>query len=524
VSTRTDEGATPNAPARYGNRSAAVSNGTARALAETMHATDSLPGTEPRPDYPVLLWEADPETFEITYVSRGADHLIGSSLDQSLTRPMFWVERLHPDDRATAVAICHTAVADGHDHHLAYRILATDGRVVRVRDVVRAVHDGDRTLIRGAMIEVRDPSSADASSAGPHVPHVALLERIPDAIIVTTPDGRIVYEAASIEFVTGYRPGLRTGQSIFDAAHPNDLPRLLQVLERAAASDEPTAPVQFRHRHAGGDWRTLEAIGRSSADGQQPLVIVSARDVTDRLVLEERTNQAEKMEALERLTRTIAHDFNNLLTTILGHADKALAVGPGAALRADLDAIRQAADVGATLVRQLAPFSDTRVKIANVVDVPDTLQRLGGVLRGLVGPPITLTVETMTGPAHVHLEEGHLEQIVMNLVLNARDAMPWGGTITVTVTASSKSPGGRAPRDLITIEVSDTGVGMTAHVRARIFEPYFTTKAVGKGTGLGLSTVYGLVTEAGGSVEVESEIDQGSRFSVHLPRALPLWT
>ena len=230
------------------------------------------------------------------------------------------------------------------------------------------------------------------------------------------------------------------------------------------------------------------------------------------------------MEALERLTRTIAHDFNNLLTTILGHADKALAVGPGAALRADLDAIRQAADVGATLVRQLAPFSDTRVKIANVVDVPDTLQRLGGVLRGLVGPPITLTVETMTGPAHVHLEEGHLEQIVMNLVLNARDAMPWGGTITVTVTASSKSPGGRAPRDLITIEVSDTGVGMTAHVRARIFEPYFTTKAVGKGTGLGLSTVYGLVTEAGGSVEVESGINQGSRFSVHLPRALPLWT
>ena len=245
-----------------------------------MHATDSLPGTEPRPDYPVLLWEADPETFEITYVSRGADHLIGSSLDQSLTRPMFWVERLHPDDRATAVAICHTAVADGHDHHLAYRILATDGRVVRVRDVVRAVHDGDRTLIRGAMIEVRDPSSADASSAGPHVPHVALLERIPDAIIVTTPDGRIVYEAASIEFVTGYRPGLRTGQSIFDAAHPNDLPRLLQVLEprrrrtnlprRFSSAIGTPAATGGRSRPSGGPRLTVSSRSSSSAHATSP--------------------------------------------------------------------------------------------------------------------------------------------------------------------------------------------------------------------------------------------------------------
>jgi len=184
--------------------------------------------------------------------------------------------------------------------------------------------------------------------------------------------------------------------------------------------------------------------------------------------------------------------------------------------------IREAAEVATSLVQQLHLFSQKRLKRTDVVDVCETIGQMEAVLRRMLRPEVRLTVTSMiTGPAHVHLAHGSLEQIVMNLVVNARDAMPHGGQIHLTIDRSAISGAENGGRDFVTVRVADTGVGMTPQVRARAFEPYFTTKAVGKGMGLGLATVHGIVTDAGGLIDVMTEAGRGTTVSVHLSRALP---
>lgn len=223
-----------------------------------------------------------------------------------------------------------------------------------------------------------------------------------------------------------------------------------------------------------------------------------------------------------RLIESIAHDFNNVLTNILGNAERILARGLPDAVRADVAEIRDAAAVAASLAERLHAFAQPRPAHTHVIDVCDAIERMASFLRQMVGPRIRLTTASaIAGPAHVHLARGSLEQIVMNLVVNARDAMAHGGQIDVTIDRSVVAGAGQSSRDFVTLRVADTGVGMTPAVRARAFEPYFTTKAVGKGTGLGLPTVHGIVTDAGGSIDLTTEPGRGTTIAVRLPRALP---
>jgi signal transduction histidine kinase/CheY-like chemotaxis protein len=254
-------------------------------------------------------------------------------------------------------------------------------------------------------------------------------------------------------------------------------------------------------------------------------VIAEREEATERrIALEEQLRHSQKMEAVGRLAGVIAHDFNNLLTAIIGYSEIVM-VGfdPKDPRRADAEEIKRAAERAAELTRQMLSFSRKRVMQLKVIDLNVSLQKVEPMLRRVIGEDIVMTISPKAQRPSVRFDPGQIEQVIMNLVVNARDSMPRGGRLTVetadaTLDARTLPPQAR-PGDYVMLAVSDTGVGMPAEVRARIFEPYFTTKEVGKGTGLGLSTVYGIVQQSDGHIHVYSEPGQGTTFRVYLPRS-----
>jgi CheY-like chemotaxis protein len=231
------------------------------------------------------------------------------------------------------------------------------------------------------------------------------------------------------------------------------------------------------------------------------------------------------MEVLGRLAGGVAHDFNNLLTAITGYSELALAdLDKGGAQRDDLESIKRAAARASSLTRQLLAFSRKQVLEPKVVDLNSLVTNLEKMLRRLIGEDITLVAELAPNLGRVAADPGQIEQVVLNLAVNARDAMPQGGRLTIETRnvdwedSTRTSNGGDLQRAYVGLAITDTGCGMDDKTKSRIFEPFFTTKEVGKGTGLGLATVYGIVEQSGGHIEVTSEIDRGSAFRVFLPR------
>jgi signal transduction histidine kinase len=269
-------------------------------------------------------------------------------------------------------------------------------------------------------------------------------------------------------------------------------------------------------------------LALGSLSGLLLAAIMAERDdaLTRRLMLEEQLRHSQKMEAVGRLAGGIAHDFNNLLTAIIGYTEIVLhSLDPKDERRADAEEIGRAAMRAADLTRQMLAFSRRQVLQPKIIDLNIALSKVEPMLRRVIGEDIVMTVAGKATHAFARVDPGQVEQVVMNLVVNARDAMPQGGRLTVETAdatldeaALASSPDAR-PGSYVLLSVSDTGTGMPPEVRARIFEPYFTTKDVGKGTGLGLSTAYGIVRQSEGHIAVSSEIGLGTTFRIYLPRA-----
>ncbi|MBY0495883.1 MAG: MASE1 domain-containing protein [Cyanobacteria bacterium] len=269
-------------------------------------------------------------------------------------------------------------------------------------------------------------------------------------------------------------------------------------------------------------------LALGSLSGLLLAAIMAERDdaLTKRLILEEQLRHSQKMEAVGRLAGGIAHDFNNLLTAIIGYTEIVLtSLDPKDDRRADAEEIGRAAMRAADLTRQMLAFSRRQVLQPKIIDLNIALSKVEPMLRRVIGEDIVMTVSGKATSAFVRVDPGQVEQVVMNLVVNARDAMPKGGRLTVETAdavldeaALADSPEAR-PGAYVLLSVTDTGTGMSPEVRARIFEPYFTTKDVGKGTGLGLSTAYGIVRQSEGHIAVSSEIGLGTTFRIYLPRS-----
>jgi hypothetical protein len=320
--------------------------------------------------------------------------------------------------------------------------------------------------------------------------------------------------------VLGIPPARLAGERLADLVHPDDRADVSRLL---AGDVEAASGVVFRVRDRLGAWRHLEALASRRAGGEARTVL-NARDITDRLLLEDRLRQSQKMEAVGRLAGGIAHDFNNLLTAILGYAD---ILTSDTALpeqaRLDVDAIQQAASSAAALTQQLLAFSRKQVLRSEVIDLNAVVRRLGDILRRLIVEDVAVTADLSPEPQWVLADGTQLEQVVLNLAINARDAMPRGGRLTIRTEATDCALefGTRGvttiPGAFACLSVADTGTGIDDETLLHLFEPFYTTKGRSRGTGLGLATVYGIVKQSGGYIGVDTKAGGGTRFSIYLP-------
>jgi len=332
----------------------------------------------------------------------------------------------------------------------------------------------------------------------------------------------------SLEQIVGIPPGsfLGTYESFVELVHPDDRQALRQALERATTTDDEYS-AECRMGPPGAQAVQIVTQGRVVRDafGEPVRMAGVAQDVTARRELENQLLHAQKMESVGRLAGGIAHDFNNLLTAITGHGDL-LAQGlsrddPG---QADVAAINAAASRAATLTRQLLAYGRQSLLRPAPVDLNAAVSDIEPMIRRLIGEDVILRTDLAPDLGWVQADAGQLDQVILNLVINARDALPDGGLITLSTAnvdldeASAAERSGLAAGGYVTVSVADTGIGIDPVTLGRIFEPYFTTKDRERGTGLGLATVLGIVEQSGGHIEVSSEVGVGTTFLVHLPR------
>ena len=351
-----------------------------------------------------------------------------------------------------------------------------------------------------------------------------LLEHISDVVMVVDDALVIRYVSPSVRHLLDYMPNELLDRPCLDIVHPEDAGATETFLRGALRRVGPLQAHQLRVRPRNADWRVLE-IGVTSLAGRTDMggVLLTGRDVTERRRMEHALRQVQRMDSIGQLAGGVAHDFNNILTAILGFSEILLDdAPPGSDSRLDLEAIQKAAQHGASLSRQLLAFSRRQMLDLKVLDLGEVVRDFERMIGRVLGEHIRWSTHTDADLWHVKADRGQLEQVLMNLAVNARDAMPDGGTLTIetrNATIDGGTPDGSqpAPGAYVRFSVRDTGVGMDADTQARIFEPFFTTKAPGRGTGLGLATVYGIVKQSGGVIDVESEPGQGSTFHVFLP-------
>jgi PAS domain S-box-containing protein len=313
---------------------------------------------------------------------------------------------------------------------------------------------------------------------------------------------------------------------------PEDLSHESDRLWHDALNGTVFTGIEVRRKRRDGqimDMRlTVSAIYGSE---DQPTGVVAVyEDVTERRRLEDHLRHIQRLDAIGKLAGGVAHDFNNLLTVILTETELGLGNGGGTPdeNRETLTAVHETAKRAAALTRQLLAFARRQPLKAEVFDLGVLVGDLEKMLRRLIGDHVVLVTQVPPGLWQVKADRGQIEQVITNLVVNARDAMPGGGTVTISaknLSLSQSEVDGRPDLeagDWTVISIEDTGTGMTDTVRSRLFEPFFTTKEAGKGTGLGLATCHGIVQQSGGRILVESELGKGTRFTVQLPRAVPL--
>lgn len=306
-----------------------------------------------------------------------------------------------------------------------------------------------------------------------------------------------------------------------DNIHPHDRERVGNPSE---PGNDRNSTNEYRFRHKNGQYRWLRDERRyvAGTDTEDARIVGTWLDITERRQFDERLRHVQKMQALGALASGVAHDFNNTLTVVSSYAQLLLlAVNNNSALRPDVEEILKAADRGAALTQQLLAFSRNRVLEQRVISLNEVVRDMQSMLTRLIGADIELEVRLNAAVPWVLADPGQLAQVLMNLVLNARDAMPTGGKLTIeTAITTEPLPGEGVTRAgfYSTITVTDTGTGMDGEIQARIFEPFFTTKQEGLGTGLGLSTVFRIIEQIGGGVSVSSAPGSGSSFTISIPQ------
>lgn len=351
-------------------------------------------------------------------------------------------------------------------------------------------------------------------------------ENAADMIALVDVNGQRLYNSPSYEKLLGYSSDELAKTSAYDQIHPEDRDRVKDAAEQARRSGHGR-PVEYRLRHKNGHWLTLESTASVVKDSQgniEKLVIVN-RDITERKQLQEQLYLSQKLEAVGRLSGGVAHDFNNILGVIIGYSEALETRIPETdPFREAVDEIRNAGKRAASLTQQLLAFSRKQILEPKALDLKMVVRDLEKMLRRLIGEDIDLKIVLPETLGTIRADRGQIEQVLLNLVVNARDAMPQGGQLTIETADSELSQSDRerfryvTPGRYVMLRVADSGCGMDTELQSHIFEPFFTTKEKGKGTGLGLATVYGVIKQSGGYIWVDSEQGKGTSFRIYLPQ------
>ena len=350
----------------------------------------------------------------------------------------------------------------------------------------------------------------------------SLVEHVPDVVVATDLEGRILYMNAAMPGIT---PAEAEGADICDCFLPEHQAKMRAAMSAVVETGKHQRHVIEREGGDGGSALYSARVNVIKQDGLPAGLVFVLTDITEQRMLERQLRGSQRMESIGRLAGGVAHDFNNLLAVIFGFAGFLLDdLDERDPAREDLKEIIKASERAADLTRQLLAFSRRQVMNPTVLDLNAVITDMEKMLRRTIGEDVELILGLGEGIGCVKADRAQVEQVLINLAVNARDAMPRGGAITVETTAVELDEGfvrahtGAQMGEHIMLAVSDTGCGMDDDVAERVFEPFFTTKPDGKGTGLGLSTVYGIVKQNNGSVWVYSELDHGTTFKIYLPR------
>jgi two-component system cell cycle sensor histidine kinase/response regulator CckA len=478
-----------------------------------------------------VFWLHETATGRTLYVSPAFERIWGRPAQELYGDPRAWSDSLHPDDRTINPTL---GAQEPYEHE--YRIVRPDGSVRWIRDRGFPIRDGQGQVYRTAGIaeDVTERREAQEALVRREAHFRSLIENAQDLIMIVDHECVMRYHSPSLERLLGFTHAELSGRNGLGLVHPDDLPDVTAAFVDLLGRPGGTVLKEYRVATKDGGWKLLETRGKNLFhDPAVAGIVLNSQDVTERRqaedglrLSEEQLRQSQKMEAVGRLAGGVAHDFNNLLTAIQGNVEMLmLEVPPGGAIRDDLMEIKRAATRAASLTRQLLAFSRKQMLAPKVLDVNGAVRELERMLGRVIGEDVQLVTALNADRATVMADPGQLEQVILNLAVNARDAMPRGGTLRIetrevqlTEKEAARYPYRVDPGAYVRLSVSDTGTGMPAEVLARVFEPFFTTKEQGKGTGLGLSTVYGIVKQSGGYVWAESEPGRGSTFRVYLPR------
>ena len=456
------------------------------------------------------------------YVSPQITEILGFAPSDWMSDPQSWRRQVHPDDLQRVLAEeDRTLTQEGDRFRSQYRMRRRDGKYLWVRDeAILARHsDTGKLFMRGLLFDITEYKQTEEELRKSEHFLQATVNAAPVVLFALDLEGRFTLSAGKGLQDMGLRPGEVVGQSVFDIYR--DVPEILDHARRALAGEDFWAidPLPQLKRI----YETRWAPSRD-ATGNQLGVIGVATDVTERVQLQEQLRSMQQMEAVGRLAGGIAHDFNNLMNIVLGHTELLFAEsGLTEQMKSGLAQVRMAGQRATSLTQQLLAFSRKQVLRPMILNLNEVVTEVQKMLSRVIGEDIELVSRLDPSLSQVKADPVQMQQVLMNLAINARDAMPNGGTITLETRnlerddeSVQQNPGIPADR-CVMLAITDTGHGMSEETLRHVFEPFFTTKEMGKGTGLGLATVYGIVTQSGGSVSVTSALGKGTTFRVFLP-------
>ena len=469
------------------------------------------------------------ETRNRLYISPQIEAMLGFSADEWLGDPGLVLKQLHPDDRERVLAEVFQSRDTGKPLSSEYRLLARDGHIVWVRDEAIVMRDeaGRPCFMQGLLLDISEQKQKEEMLQKSESKFRTIFERVAVGIALVSIDGQLVETNPALREMLRYGEEELRNRVFNEFIHPEDAAIDVDLDQELIAGkrDHYQIEKRFIRKDGGVVWCQLNVSFIRGGQQERPFTICMVEDITERKRLETQFFQSQKMETIGRLAGGIAHDFNNLLTVIKGYTQLTLNhIQEGDPCRENIEEIKSAAERAAELTNQLLTFSRRQILDMKVLDLNTIVRGLEKMTGRIIGEDIEMFTVLDDHLGRVKTDPGQLEQVILNLVVNARDAMPAGGKLAIETAnvvlddTYARTHIGVTPGSYVMLSVSDTGCGISPEIKELIFEPFFTTKEEGKGTGLGLSTIYGIVKQSGGNIWVYSEPGRGTTFKIYLPR------